>query len=83
MSIECDFERKPAYVYSTDDDQTIEDEVEAARLAGIDAEFTTDTKLPFPVNGAVRVPRPGSVQPAQVPQGNIKGPQGVREDQGA
>ncbi len=63
MSIECDFERKPAYVYSTDDDQTIEDEVEAARLAGIDAEFTTDTKLPFPVNGAVRFPDQAQFNP--------------------
>ncbi|CAM5542772.1 Iron-sulfur binding oxidoreductase OS=Streptomyces glaucescens OX=1907 GN=SGLAU_02385 PE=4 SV=1 [Streptomyces glaucescens] len=30
-------------------------EAEAAREAGLPAEFTTETDLPFPVAGAVRV----------------------------
>jgi glycine/D-amino acid oxidase-like deaminating enzyme/nitrite reductase/ring-hydroxylating ferredoxin subunit len=57
LSIECDFERAANYVYteSTESVARIEREVEAARVAGVDAELTTDTDLPYPIAGAVRV----------------------------
>lgn len=55
--IDCDFHRAPAYTYVTDEARIaeIEAEVEAAKAAGLPASFTTETELPFPVAGAIRV----------------------------
>ncbi|MEA2431217.1 MAG: hypothetical protein QOI19_1690, partial [Thermoleophilaceae bacterium] len=57
LGIDCDFRRKPAFTYAEDESDrgTIEDEVEAARRAGLDASFTTETDLPWPVAAAIRV----------------------------
>ena len=55
--IECDLERRPAYTYTQEESSldAVRAEVEAARAAGLDAHFTTDTDLPYPVAGAIRV----------------------------
>jgi glycine/D-amino acid oxidase-like deaminating enzyme/nitrite reductase/ring-hydroxylating ferredoxin subunit len=56
-SIQCDLERTANYVYAesaaaiTD----LEREIEAALTAGIDAELTTATDLPYPVAAAIKV----------------------------
>lgn len=57
LGIACDLERQPAYVYTESDGDVpmLRREAEAARRAGLFATFTTDTGLPFPVAGAVRV----------------------------
>ena len=57
LSIECDFERASNYVYTElrESVARIEREVEAARAAGVEAELTTDTDLPYPIAGAVKV----------------------------
>lgn len=57
LSIDCDLETRPAFVYgeSDSDAETLEREAGAARRAGLFASFTTDTGLPFPTTGAVRV----------------------------
>ncbi|EPB8165739.1 FAD-dependent oxidoreductase [Clostridium perfringens] len=52
--IECDFEEKPAYVYSLNEVDVIKEEVEAAKNLGIDAEFVQEANLPFKINGAVK-----------------------------
>ena len=54
--IECDFRRRPAYAYATDAVQRrkAESEAEAAEEAGLPADFTQATPLPFEVEGAVR-----------------------------
>ena len=56
-SIDCDLERASNYVYTEREESAhdVEREVAAARRAGIDAELTTDTDLPYPVKSAVRV----------------------------
>jgi glycine/D-amino acid oxidase-like deaminating enzyme/nitrite reductase/ring-hydroxylating ferredoxin subunit len=56
-SIDCDFERASNYVYTESDEKrgALEKEVDAAREAGIDASFTTDTDLPYAVRAAIRV----------------------------
>ena len=56
-AIDCDFERASNYVYaeSADEAGTIEEEVEAARAAGVAAELTTETDLPYAVAAAARV----------------------------
>ena len=54
--IDCDFRRKPNYTYATTRDglSDIEKEVEAAQRAGLPAEYTEETDLPYPVSGAIR-----------------------------
>lgn len=53
-SIDCDFEYRPAYIYSTSDASALIREARAAKRLGIAAEFTTKTALPFDIAGAVR-----------------------------
>lgn len=55
-NIDCNFEEKPAYLYSQNqqDVKRLQDEADAARELGIDAEYTTETHLPFSVAGAVK-----------------------------
>ena len=55
--IECDLERRPAATYTLDEAtvDTIKAEVDAARTAGLEAEFTTDTDLPYSVQGAIQL----------------------------
>ncbi|PVE17264.1 FAD-dependent oxidoreductase [Clostridium perfringens] len=52
--IECDFEEKPAYVYSLNEVDVLKEEVEAAKKLGIDAEFVQEVNLPFKIKGAVK-----------------------------
>src|SRR5829696_1056177 len=54
--IDCDLETAANYVYteSAEEVQKIRDEVEAAKAAGLDVSFVTETPLPFPVAGALR-----------------------------
>jgi glycine/D-amino acid oxidase-like deaminating enzyme/nitrite reductase/ring-hydroxylating ferredoxin subunit len=57
VGIQCDLERADNYVYTESSDRVaaVEEEREAARRAGIDAQLTTETELPFPVQAAVRI----------------------------
>ena len=54
--IDCDFERRPSYVYTEQGSQVsqIEQEAEAARSAGLPAHYTEETELPWEVKGALR-----------------------------
>ena len=56
LGIDCEFERKAAYVYTRSDRHVgeIEAEVEAARRVGLPAGFVRECSLPFPIAGAVR-----------------------------
>ncbi|MGV9455830.1 FAD-dependent oxidoreductase [Streptomyces sp. NPDC003635] len=57
LGIECEWEEAAAFTYA-EDARGVEElraEAEAAREAGLPAEFVTETGLPFPVAGAVRV----------------------------
>lgn len=53
QAIDCQFQRVPAYLYSTFDDKKLRAEAEAAQMLGIKAHFTKETELPFAVKGAV------------------------------
>ncbi|MGW5198449.1 FAD-dependent oxidoreductase [Streptomyces spiralis] len=57
LDIECEWEPRSAYTYVRDPGRVAElrAEAEAAREAGLPASFVTETGLPFPVAGAVRV----------------------------
>lgn len=52
--IDCDFENKPAFVYSLDDPKVISDELEALQTLNFSAELVRKLPLPFPVAGAVK-----------------------------
>lgn len=62
-NIDCDFENLPAFIYSTRDAAPLEKEALAAKTLGIPADFTTQTKLPFPVEGAVRFDQQAQFDP--------------------
>ncbi|MFJ2932688.1 FAD-dependent oxidoreductase [Streptomyces sp. NPDC087219] len=57
LDINCDLERRPALTYCEQPEgvDALRAEAEAARAAGLTASFVTETGLPFPVAGAVRV----------------------------
>ncbi|GGQ75065.1 FAD-dependent oxidoreductase [Couchioplanes azureus] len=57
LGIDCDLERVPAFTYAESPDglDRIRAEADAAAEAGLAASFVTETGLPFPVAGAVRV----------------------------
>lgn len=61
--IPCDFEEKDSYVYSLDDREIIEEELDALRKLGGRAEFAEDLPLPFAVAGAVRFPSQAQFHP--------------------
>ncbi|MFC9847972.1 FAD-dependent oxidoreductase [Streptomyces sp. NPDC060223] len=65
LDIDCDWEEKAAFTYTQDTgavDQ-LKAEADAAREAGLPAEFVTETGLPFPVAGAVRVTEQAQFHP--------------------
>lgn len=55
LGIDCDFRRKPNYTYASTPAELpgVEEELEAARSAGLPVTFTDTLDLPFPVAGAV------------------------------
>ena len=70
--IECDFEEKSSYIYSKTDRKKIEEEVRAARLLGMQAEFTDTSELPFDTVGAVRFPKQAQLNPLKLFDGLMK-----------
>jgi glycine/D-amino acid oxidase-like deaminating enzyme/nitrite reductase/ring-hydroxylating ferredoxin subunit len=57
LGVDCDWERRSAYTYVRDAGRVEElrAEARAAHEAGLPASFVTETGLPFPVAGAVKV----------------------------
>lgn len=52
-NIRCGFQRCNAWLYSREESTVLRQEAEAASALGIDAFFSGETELPFPVAGAV------------------------------
>ncbi|MFJ6442723.1 FAD-dependent oxidoreductase [Streptomyces sp. NPDC091649] len=65
VGIACDLERVSAYSYAAGPDsrETVEAEARAAAEAGLDVTYVTDTELPFPVAGAVRLDEQAQFHP--------------------
>ncbi len=57
LGIDCHFERRPAFTYTTEAARRadIAAEVEAATTLGLPASYTEDTSLPYPVEAAIRL----------------------------
>lgn len=56
LGIDCEFARRPAFVFSQQDEKLddMKREVEAAKLVGLPATFETEIDLPFEITGAVK-----------------------------
>ena len=52
--IECDFENKDSYVYSTDSPEKVSAELEALQKINVKAEYVGSIRLPFDTSGAVK-----------------------------
>ncbi|MEU3726746.1 FAD-dependent oxidoreductase [Streptomyces sp. NPDC031705] len=65
LGVDCGLERRPALTYCERPDgvEGLRAEAEAARAAGLDASFVTETGLPYPVAGAVRVENQAQFHP--------------------
>ena len=65
LGIDAELERTAAYTYAIEPHRVDElrAEAEAASEAGLAAAFTTDTELPYPVAGAVRVEHQAQFHP--------------------
>lgn len=61
--IDCDFSRQTSWLFSTEKVDGVEREAGAARLLGINAEYTTYTGLPFKVKGAVKFEQQAQFHP--------------------
>ncbi len=70
--IECDFERKDAFVYSLYDKEKIKNEVSALKFLGAEADFCRETSLPFEIAGAVCVKNQGQFHPLKFAYGISK-----------
>ena len=69
--IDCAFRRRDNFTYTVEPGRVgeIEDEVSAARSAGLAAELVTETELPFAVAAAVRVPDQADFHPVSYLRG--------------
>ena len=54
QNIDCDFERKDAFVYTRHSPQKIQEEAAALKLLGYSAQIVQELPLPFPVLSAIR-----------------------------
>ncbi|MFI1206801.1 FAD-dependent oxidoreductase [Streptomyces sp. NPDC020802] len=65
LSIDCDWEDTEAFTYTQDPERAgeLKAEADAARAAGLPADYVTGTDLPFPVVGAVRVSEQAQFHP--------------------
>ncbi|HOA32464.1 MAG: FAD-dependent oxidoreductase [Clostridia bacterium] len=76
LNIECDFETKPAYVYTTEPKyaEAIKEEAEVAKDLGIDAEYIEGKlPLPFPTECAVKFNNQAQFHPLKFISSIIQG----------
>lgn len=71
--MDCDLEICDSFVYSMDDREKIEKEVEAYNKIGVDAVFCTDTELPFNIAGAVKIENQAKFHPLKFAYAISKG----------
>jgi len=69
QTVTCDYERRDAYVYSTDDRGRIESEIRALDRLGCKAEFSDAKALPVKIEGAVRIRNQAQFHPLKFAYG--------------
>jgi glycine/D-amino acid oxidase-like deaminating enzyme/nitrite reductase/ring-hydroxylating ferredoxin subunit len=86
LGIDCDLRVKPNLVYTESDGERgrMEEEVVAARRAGLPARLVEDTDLPYPVAAAVRFERQAEFHPVRYLEGLARAleAEGVRIHEG-
>ncbi len=63
--IPCDFEIKDNYVYSLRDRSKIDNELKILEKIGCHGEFASETRLPFPVKGALKTENQAQFNPVK------------------
>lgn len=63
---DCNFETKSAYVYSLEENEDIENEIEAYRAIGIPFDVVTQTPLPLDIYKAIRLDDQGQINPLEI-----------------
>ena len=61
--VDCDFETCSSIVYSMENREIIEKEITALERIGCNAEFCSETELPFSVSGAVKIKEQAKFHP--------------------
>lgn len=61
--VDCGYEQKDNFVYSVNDHEKIEKELEALQKIGFSAEFCNNLPLPFSIAGAVKFPNQAQFHP--------------------
>ena len=61
--IDCDFEVKDAYVYSTDNKGKLEKEIAAYHKMGVDVDFCDYLPLPIDITGAIKLKDQAQINP--------------------
>ncbi len=64
--VDCDFEERPAYLYTRAAPAVLQAEWEAARRLGLPARLTTGTALPFPAAEALRFDGQAQLHPLKL-----------------
>ena len=67
--IDCDFESKDSFLYSTDGTPMLAQEMAALRSIGIPARFEKDLALPFPTDGGICFPNQAQFHPLKFAAG--------------
>lgn len=64
-NIDCDFTHQDSYVYTCDkkNTQMIVDEVSSVTSLGLNAEYVTETSLPFKIEGGIKFPNQAQFHP--------------------
>lgn len=71
--IDCDFEEKDSFAYSTQGLGPVERELSALERLGFPAEFAAELPLPIPTAGAVRFTRQGQLHPLKFAAALVRG----------
>ncbi len=66
--IDCQFQRTTAFLYATEDERPLKEEVRVATLLGVNAYYTEETELPFDVLGAAGFRNQAQFQPLEFMQ---------------
>lgn len=62
-TIDCDFEEKPSYIYSSDNAEIMEDEVKCLKELGFKAELVHEIPLPVKISSAIKFPSQAQFHP--------------------
>lgn len=63
---DCNFETNSAYIYSLEENEDIENEIEAYRAIGIPFDTVTQTPLPLDIYKAIRLDNQGQINPLEL-----------------